>query len=86
MPKSQQSRVRFQHPPTQWSLRAADEAVLNTVHEKKYKKKPVVPASEPCNCGVKKPSWELWLNEKFYLFFGECPGIDSLIMGYLLHQ
>ncbi len=32
MPKSQQSWVRSQHPPTQWNLRAADEAVLNTVH------------------------------------------------------
>ncbi len=34
MPKSQQSWVRSQHPPTQWNLGAADEAVLNTVHEK----------------------------------------------------
>jgi hypothetical protein len=32
MPKSQQSWIRSQHPPTQWNLRAADEAVLNTVH------------------------------------------------------
>ncbi len=35
MPKSQHSWVRSQHLPTQWNLRAADEAVLNNVHEKK---------------------------------------------------
>jgi hypothetical protein len=35
MPKSQQSWVRSQHPPTQWDLRAADEAVWNII---KYKK------------------------------------------------
>jgi hypothetical protein len=36
------SWVRSQHPPTQWNLRGADEAVLNIVHkkEKKAKKSP----------------------------------------------
>ncbi len=44
MPKSQQSWVRSQHPPTQWNLRgAADEAVLNTVHRKKKKENPKNP-------------------------------------------
>jgi hypothetical protein len=38
MPKSQQSWVRSQHPPRQWNLGAADEAVLNTVHRKKNQK------------------------------------------------
>ena len=38
MPKSQQSWVRSQHPPTQWNLRAADKAVLNIVHRKKIQK------------------------------------------------
>jgi hypothetical protein len=31
--------VRSQHPPTQWNLRAADETVLNNVHNKKKIKK-----------------------------------------------
>ncbi len=39
MPKSQLSLVRSQHPPTQWNLRAADEAVLNKVHQKSNIKK-----------------------------------------------
>ncbi len=33
MQKSQQSWVRSQHPPTRLNLRAADEAVLNSVHK-----------------------------------------------------
>jgi hypothetical protein len=37
---SQQSWVRSQHPPAQWNLGAADEAVLNIVHRKKSKKCP----------------------------------------------
>ncbi len=40
MPKSQKPLVRSQHPPTQWKLRAADEAVLNKVHEKFPKNPP----------------------------------------------
>jgi hypothetical protein len=40
MPKSQQSWVLSQHPPTQWNLKgAADEAVLNNVHQKKITNK-----------------------------------------------
>ncbi len=27
-----------QHPPTKWNMRAADGAVLNTVHKNIYKK------------------------------------------------
>jgi hypothetical protein len=34
----QQSWVRSQHPPTQWNLRAADDAVLNSVDAKKFVK------------------------------------------------
>jgi hypothetical protein len=33
----QRSWVRSQHPPAQWNLRAADEAVLNIVGKKKKK-------------------------------------------------
>ncbi len=40
MPKSQQSWVLFQHPPTQWNVRAADEAVLNKI-QKKIKNPPI---------------------------------------------
>jgi hypothetical protein len=40
MPKPQQSWVWSQHPPTQFNLRAAGEAVLNTVHRKNIKKSP----------------------------------------------
>ncbi len=35
MQKSQQYWDRSQHPPTQWNLRGADEAVLNTELRKK---------------------------------------------------
>ncbi len=41
MPKSQQSWVRSQHPPTQLIWEAADEAVLKKVQRKKNKKSPV---------------------------------------------
>jgi hypothetical protein len=34
MLKSQQSRVQSQLPSSQWTLRAADEVVLNKVHQK----------------------------------------------------
>jgi hypothetical protein len=41
MPKSQQSWVRSQHPPTQWNLRGARYAVLNKVHNLKNPKIPL---------------------------------------------
>jgi hypothetical protein len=43
MPNSQQSWVRFQHPPTQWNLRSANEAVLNNIKRKNQKKIPIHP-------------------------------------------
>jgi hypothetical protein len=47
MPKSQQSWVRSQHPPTQWNLRGGRESSIEIQYiEKKSKKIPLLNKSQ----------------------------------------
>ncbi len=48
MPKSQQSWVRSQHPPTQWNLRGGRWSSVEPVHRKKSQKSPVRMLRKAC--------------------------------------
>jgi hypothetical protein len=62
------SRVPSQHPPTQWNLGAADEAVLNTVHEKNPKNPPlnIILFCSQCFGSALVSMW-IWIQRFFYL-------------------
>ncbi len=57
--------VRYQHPPTQWSLRGADDAVMNNAHKNKNPKNILKKSFQDALPVTKLPLY-IWVSENGY--------------------